>query len=580
MSDSSDAPATRKLSTGPKRIDSVSDDFATLVSERPLSVGQTIGERYWLLEHLGDGGMGQVFVAENVAIRRRVAVKVLRPDLLADADFRKRFQVEAEAIAAIEHRNVARFYDLVVGDPTFMVMEYIPGQTLSSVLKAEGKLDIARAVRIACALAHGLNAAHSAGVIHRDIKPSNVILAADPELGEEPKLIDFGVAKVIGGRAEDQLTRAGVVVGTPHYMSPEQVDCAPIDARSDVYSLGCLLFHMLAGRPLFPASDDVKIMYHHVHTPPPSVVTLRPDCPPALDALLARALEKDRTKRFEGMKQLADALGEIARGSEASAVTGVTQLPRRRFSWAVPAAVLASALAGAGAGWRLRAPLAVVDEAPGFAVISSRPAGGKVELDGKPTSETTPAVLRRLTAGTHRVKVSLAGHSPVDQVFSLAAGERTVLDLPLPLASRQLEVVTVPAGALVYVDERLLLGRSPLTTMITEDDFHQVRVELEGYEVATQAVKPESREPTLTLPLTPDSESRGTLWVDANGAAAVIIDGVDTGFITPTLGIRTKPGDHIVELHDRLSAREARTKVHVVRSETVHLMMNLQAKGK
>ncbi|MGZ3406505.1 MAG: serine/threonine-protein kinase, partial [Polyangia bacterium] len=166
-----------------------------MLSRRPLLPGDVIAGRYKLIETLGNGSMGQVFIGEIQSIGRRVAIKVLKPELLVDAQFRRRFQQEAEAVAAIEHRNVARFFDLVVGDPTFLVMEYVAGPTLAAALK-KGPLDPVRAINIVRRLCWALEAAHRAGVIHRDIKPSNIILAPDVEIGDEPKLIDFGLAKV------------------------------------------------------------------------------------------------------------------------------------------------------------------------------------------------------------------------------------------------------------------------------------------------------------------------------------------------------------------------------------------------
>src|SRR5689334_15671799 len=161
-----------------------------------LSPGDVIGERYQIVQMLGGGAMGQVFVAENLAIGIRVAIKLLKPELLANADFRRRFQHEAQAVAAVQHASVARFHDLIVGDPTFLVMEYVPGFTLADVLRAESKLTVGRAVAVAARLAWGLQAVHAAGIIHRDLKPANIVLTSDPEHGEIPKLIDFGLAKL------------------------------------------------------------------------------------------------------------------------------------------------------------------------------------------------------------------------------------------------------------------------------------------------------------------------------------------------------------------------------------------------
>src|SRR5215831_4896929 len=194
------------------RVDTLPDAFAERVARRQLTVGDIVGQRYRLVEVLGGGAMGQVFVAENLAIGQRVAIKVLKAELLANPVFRQRFQHEAEAIAAIGHPNVARFMDLVVGDPTFLVMEYVKGPTLEHLLKNE-RLDVPRAVRLATRLCWGLEAAHAAGVIHRDLKPSNVIVSPDIEQGEAPKIIDFGLAKLAAATAGEALTRTGQIVG-------------------------------------------------------------------------------------------------------------------------------------------------------------------------------------------------------------------------------------------------------------------------------------------------------------------------------------------------------------------------------
>ncbi len=285
------------------RVDTIPEALVKLLQSKPLFVGDVIAGRYKLLQTLGDGAMGQVFVAENLAIGQKVALKVLKPELLANPEFRARFQNEAQAVAAIEHANVARFFDLVVGDPTFIVMEYVRGETLADRMKL-GPLPVDRALEIAERLCWGLDAAHAAGVVHRDLKPANVILSPDAEHGEMPKLIDFGLAKLAAAAGDSQLTRTGQIIGTPAYMSPEQIKSDKIDGRADVYSLGCVLFEMLTGRTPFGvgAEDDVQVLYRQMHEAPPPLAKYLPEVPAPLDALMHKALQKDPAQRFPSVR--------------------------------------------------------------------------------------------------------------------------------------------------------------------------------------------------------------------------------------------------------------------------------------
>jgi serine/threonine-protein kinase len=557
---------------GSSRIDTLPEDFFKLLTRRPYLIGDVVGERYKLQQHLGDGGMGQVFVALNQTIGSTVAIKVLKPELLLDASFRKRFQREAEAIAALNHRNVVRFFDLVVGDPTFLVMEHVPGPTLASVLIEEERVEPARAVRLAVRLCWALDAAHRLGIVHRDITPGNVILAADPESGEEPKLIDFGLAKAVVPGPEEALTRTGQIVGTPLYMSPEQIANRDVDARSDVYSLGCLLYHMLEGRPPFSGKDDMSVLYQQVHEPAPPLDASfgRP-----LGEVVARMLAKDREARFANMRELAAALGAVERRA-ASVEREAAPPPRRARSAAI---LLSSALAGALAvalPVGLRRDRAAPAAAGGAAIlISSQPAGATVELDGRTLAETTPTIARPVTPGAHRLRLTHAGHGPFEQTLTVAPDARISVEAALPEATRALDVETVPSGALVYLDGHLIMGHTPIRIELTFDDFHQLRVEKPGYEILTHAVKPEDAEPRVSLNLEPERRPRGYLWVDANRAASVFVDGVDTGLLAPTVAIRVSTGAHRVELRDGSGAVSAATQVKVAQGETVHVTLEI-----
>jgi serine/threonine-protein kinase len=570
------------------RVDTLPEALVKLLQSKPLFVGDVIAGRYKLIQTLGDGAMGQVFVAENLAIGQKVALKVLKPDLLADATFRMRFQQEAEAIAAVEHRNVARFLDLVVGDPTFIVMEYVRGPTLAQVIRDKKRLPAIDAMYIAERLCWALDAAHQRGVVHRDIKPSNVILSPDSENEIEPKLIDFGLAKVAAASSEKGLTRTGQIVGTPDYMSPEQIANKEVDARSDVYSLGCLVFEMCVGRPPFTGGDDVQVLYQQLQVKPDRVEDHVPDAPPEIDKLLGKALAKDPQARFQSMREMAEAIAR-ARRKIFRSVTGESTIgdsarhsaPHRtqhtgwstRVSW--PAVVALVAIVGAGAGFafsRMNKPPPAKVEG-GAILVVTRPSGAQIEIDGKPFGESSPTMVGSLAAGSHTVKLKKGKLGVVERQVTLQTGEHAVVNVVLPPASHKVEVRSVPEGATVYLDGRVAVGETPTTIEVTDDEFHELRVEKTGYEIATRALTPDDHDPVLSLALAPERQPRGTLLVDANTAAEVWIDGIDTGYTTPTLGIHEPLGEHVVEVRDG-AGHKASSKVMLTQGQTIRLLLS------
>jgi serine/threonine-protein kinase len=262
-------------------------------------IGRVIADRYLILARLGEGGMGRVYVAEHVKMNRQCAIKVMSPTLMNDAESTTRFAREASNAARILHPNVAAVFDYGEADKTvYLVMEYVDGESLSSLLARDVVLDPRRAIDIARQIADGLTAAHELGIVHRDLKPDNVIVAMKRDGREVAKVVDFGIAKAVSDLPKDALTRSGLVIGTPEYMSPEQLLGDPVDARTDIYALGCMLYQMLTGAQPFHADTREQMIRRRLNEPPPHVQSVIPEIPRRLDTMIAHMLARSPNERL------------------------------------------------------------------------------------------------------------------------------------------------------------------------------------------------------------------------------------------------------------------------------------------
>ena len=272
----------------------------------PSWIGQTIGGRYTIEALLGQGGMSAVYRASDPNLHRTVAIKLIHPHLSSDPDFVRRFEQEAAAVAQLRHSNIIQVYDFNRdGDLLYMVLEYVPGETLQAkltALHAAGqRLPIAEGVRITGIVCEAVAYAHQRGMIHRDLKPANVMLNPDGQ----PILMDFGVAKMRGAQ---QHTATGAVIGTATYMSPEQARGDRLDERTDLYSLGVMLFEMVAGRPPFEGDTGMTVMLKHLNEPPPDLHLIAKDVPDDLAAIIQKVLAKDPAERLPSAAAMAAAL--------------------------------------------------------------------------------------------------------------------------------------------------------------------------------------------------------------------------------------------------------------------------------
>ncbi|MBN8466865.1 protein kinase [Corallococcus exiguus] len=280
-------------------------------------IGRTLNGRFSILEPLGVGGMGKVYRALQAPLERVVALKVLNPNFPSSRDpgFQKRFLREASLTSKLRHPNTVTVIDYGQTDDGiyYIAMEYLEGRTLQQVLGQAGPLPWARAVSVAQQVCRSLREAHALGIIHRDLKPANIMILneADQDL---VKVLDFGLVKSVGpqeGPVSPEITQNGTFLGSPQYMAPEQARNVA-DARSDVYSLGIMLFQMLMGRPPFIARDHIELIFAHYKEPPPTFQAVRPDLavPPEIEMVVRRCMEKDPARRFQTMDELLEGLRE------------------------------------------------------------------------------------------------------------------------------------------------------------------------------------------------------------------------------------------------------------------------------
>jgi serine/threonine-protein kinase len=347
------------VATPHSELSSSESERAGPSSDPAALVGTVLAERYKIEALLGQGGMGTVYRAEHIHMRRLVALKVLHPEIAALEEFAARFEREAVAAGRIEHRNVAKATDFGrLDDGSFyLVIEYVKGASLRELLR-KGPLAPATALEIARQIAEALHAAHQAGVVHRDLKPDNVMIAERDTHGCWVKVLDFGVAKLAIDEASggSPITRFGAIIGTPEYMSPEQAGGGAVDHRADLYALGVILYEMLGGQPPFSGDDRVVVLSKHFVEPPPPLPASVPEKASAIAlALLEKEVDARIQSAAEVIERIAEARSELGPAAVTSpleppavadmmlAETASSAMPARRR---LPRAVVFAAVAG------------------------------------------------------------------------------------------------------------------------------------------------------------------------------------------------------------------------------------------
>jgi eukaryotic-like serine/threonine-protein kinase len=481
-------------------------------------IGQLIGERYKIIRKLGEGGMGEVYVAEHIHIEKRVALKLLRPEVLSNQEAVQRFRQEARSASSIGHENIIQIDDFgtLPDGRIYMAMEYLQGAPLNDILARE-VVPLPRALDILIQTARGLAAAHAKGITHRDMKPENIYVT-NRDGKEVPKILDFGIAKVSGGDTAQNLTVAGTIFGTPFYMAPEQAMGGKMDHRVDVYAMGIILYEIFTGTVPFKAETFMGILTQHITQPPvpPSQMAAQNGrvCPPELENIILKAMRKEPADRYQTMNELTSALIEFYRfACGPQAVTMAPWAPSvfgRSGTSSVPAVYqtgpMSAQRAASGGGsktWVLVAIAAFVVLGGGGAaaivmsrgedrpVVSPEPERGKtgqpepppVTAGGAP--DAAPVILAKAEPDAGgATTVAVTGGAP-DAGTTTAS---TIIDSPPvdrtpPARQVDVTIVSKPDKAAVFdvTSGRTYVGVTPLIVQVRPGQRSSFRIELAGY---------------------------------------------------------------------------------------------------
>jgi serine/threonine-protein kinase len=458
---------------------------------------KTIEGKYLIEQLLGVGGMGYVYRARHKIIDKRVAIKILKSDASREKEMAERFFQEAKNASSIGHPHIVDITDFgnLPDGAAFFVMEFLDGKSLGGVLEAQAgrPMAVPRVIHLAKQIAHGLGAAHARGVVHRDLKPDNVMLVHRGLDKDFVKILDFGIAKAVNETTQ-RITKAGAVFGTPHYMSPEQAAGTPVDQRTDIYSLGVILYEMSSGRVPFDADNFMGILTQHMYKAPVSMLALVPPpdgVPPGLDAIVRKCLSKQPEQRYASMEDLITDLERLEQGAVPNAVpelmgrSGGFNVPQDYFRGRTSAMPEPLPATPAGVPKRSRWPLfAVIGGVLGIGVLvlSVTLATGRSSARARPEPAPPPAPKEE---------------KPEPPPPATAAALEPV--------SRQVAIAVDPSDATLYRGDVALEGTPPYLIWVKEGERIELVAKRAGYK--DQAVVVDGAQDKMLVKLGPQGRS-------------------------------------------------------------------------
>jgi tRNA A-37 threonylcarbamoyl transferase component Bud32 len=591
---------------------------------------ETLG-RYKIIKEIGRGAMGTVYQGYDPKIDRIVALKTIRKDRLAESkdveDLVMRFQKEVRATGKLVHPNIIVVYDTGEDEETaYIAMEYIEGDTLENLLQKGIPFSLEKIIDIVDQICDGLEYTHRHGIVHRDLKPSNIMLVK----GGRVKITDFGISKAVGA-SSSPLTQAGVFLGTPSYMSPEQIVGSKINGRSDLFSLGIILYQLLTGEKPFAGYTISTLLYNIVNKDPKPPSQIDSGLPLHFDEVLARALAKDPDKRYHTAKEFLEDLKRVYRGEAAVEVSDIETTMtaaegiREKF---YPERKRYGLLAGLGAlllfmvlgsfywmHYRMPKPpegegvsevtvkkrvaipvekdaarpiLSPAEEgkkaetmrAFGSIVVKSTPPGALVSVDGKMLEAPTPTVIEEVTVGEkHELKVEKEGFKPWTQTVELKPDKPLTVEASLtegvrePSLTGEIRISSAPRGAEVFLNGEYMGCDTPTLLSGLSPGKYQLRLKKEGYEVWEGEVTVGASE-SLDLSGVKLQEAFGKLNLHVSPWADVYYRGEKLG-TTPLANIQLQEGIHKLVLKNPLLNIEKGVTVRIVANELTKKSVNL-----